>query len=296
MPRIRLFELAKALGMSSRELSGIAQDHGLSLTSASRLLSASEEAELRAIVTEVQARPSTGLTFPPSAVVDVTALDPAHGADSHIGTCSCCGRHRVRLHKVHFGSGQYEQTSYCPECRDHRGNLTGDLVKRNEDHLRIWQAAHATAVREGRERYDRGVATYVKQVADLTAELQARPFREVPVGLDEIQRISDARDGAYRSRDTAFQVLCEVRLLHREGKDGQCQCGARYEQCQTAQLVNGYPALEQWEITQFERHRLHRRSDLPANHPARFDHTWRPHGWQDPDDEDQELDTMQAPS
>lgn len=40
-----------------------------------------------------------------------------------------------------------------------------------------------------------------------------------------------------RSRENAWQALCEIRLLHRDASDGKCRCGKRYDDCPEVQIV-----------------------------------------------------------
>jgi hypothetical protein len=92
----------------------------------------------------------------------------------------------------------------------------------------------------------------------------------------ELEEAREEADRAFRSRENAWQALCMVRLLHREGQPGQCRCGLRLDRCKTAQIVDHYPALEKWEKEQVLRLRRGLSHNLPEGHPAVLDRRWEP--------------------
>ena len=109
-------------------------------------------------------------------------------------------------------------------------------------------------------------------------KLRDRPERIVERYVDQ-QELEDARAEAvraFRSREKAWQALCEIRLIHREGTPGRCRCGQRLDACKIAQIVDRYPGLELWENEQYRRLRNDQDHMLPDSHPAVLDPRWRP--------------------
>jgi hypothetical protein len=152
----------------------------------------------------------------------------------------------------------------------------------------LWRAEDARREEAFRQR----LAEVEQERDHLQQQLDARPVRVVTENLDK-QTVDEAllkRDAAYRSRDSAFRALCEVRLLHREREPGMCRCGRRLDRCEIAIIVDRYPALRSWEKQQVDRFRRHEVHSLPDNHPAIIDPRWQPDAddfrWQPDADED----------
>jgi hypothetical protein len=116
------------------------------------------------------------------------------------------------------------------------------------------------------------------RIAELEQELHDRPTRPVHhwVDQDELEKAREEAQRAFRSRENAWQALCEIRLLHREGQAGQCRCGLRLDRCKIVQIVDHYPALEKWEKEQLSRVRGGLTHNLPEGHPAVLDRNWQP--------------------
>lgn len=116
------------------------------------------------------------------------------------------------------------------------------------------------------------------RLASLQQVLDDRPEKQVVkyVNLDKLEEATREQERAFRSRQNAWQALSEVRVFHRERDPGQCQCGARYEKCKVAEIVDRYPALAKWEATEVAKLRRGQPSGLPENQIARLDARWMP--------------------
>src|SRR5262249_15912877 len=117
-----------------------------------------------------------------------------------------------------------------------------------------------------------------RQISQQEQELRDRPTRIIERYVDR-QELDDAKaeaDRAFRSRENAWQALCEIRLLHREGVSGRCGWGKRLDRCDIAAIVDRYPGLERWEKEQIQRLRNNLDHKLPDGHPAVLDPRWQP--------------------
>ncbi len=141
-------------------------------------------------------------------------------------------------------------------------------------HIELWQAL----VRDEKRKQDAEVEKLRTQISGLQQELSDRPERVVEryIDLDELRKAQDEAERAFRSREKAWQALCEIRLIHREGNPGRCRCGVRLDSCKIAQIVDRYPGLEKWEKEQINRLRNYEDHRLPDGHPAVLDPTWQP--------------------
>jgi hypothetical protein len=172
--------------------------------------------------------------------------------------CPCC-----RLRQI------YSRLPVCTDCELHQGNTGTKLQRRNDDHVRAWSKARSVLTAQTRRATER----LVKELDEARIELEQRPVRIVRENLDAetVEKAVSDRDIAYRSRDIAMQALCRVRLLHRERAPSECSCGRNYSKCQTAQIVQEYEALANWEAKQITRMRQNLNHYLPDNHPAILD-------------------------
>jgi hypothetical protein len=138
-------------------------------------------------------------------------------------------------------------------------------MQQNREHIRLWQALLA----DWQQKHDAEASRLQRRIADLE-----RTIRE-GVEATQIAEAEAKAHQAYRSRDAAFEALCEIRLLHRDTGTGRCRCGKRLGQCPEAQIVDQYPALRRWEKEQVERYRRGEIYALPDNHPALLDAHYR---------------------
>jgi hypothetical protein len=144
----------------------------------------------------------------------------------------------------------------------------------NRTHIDLW----SSLVRSEQLEHDKELARLREKISNLEHELNERPERIVERYIDE-QELKSARDEAqraFRSRENAWQALCEIRLIHREGELGRCRCGERLDTCKIAGIVDRYPGLEQWEKEQYQRLRNHQDHGLPDGHPAVLDPRGQP--------------------
>ena len=137
-------------------------------------------------------------------------------------------------------------------------------------HVKIWQEELARQLESLAERHSSEVASIAKELAD-------RPVRVVERNLDQgtVDEALGQRDAAFRSRDLAYQALCEVSLIHRDRGSGYCRCGLRTDRCETLPLVT-WRALGEWERKQVARKRAGQPHFLPQGHPALLDPRWEP--------------------
>lgn len=89
--------------------------------------------------------------------------------------------------------------------------------------------------------------------------------------LDALQAAPTEAERAFRSRETAWQALVEVRLLHREEEGGGAAVGCGWIGCNIARVVDRYPALQKWEEEQVARLRRGQTHALPDAHPTVLD-------------------------
>ena len=189
------------------------------------------------------------------------------------GPCECCGRQNAILGPVRAPDGLPAANRICAICLRHLGDVASIARRREAQHAKMWAEDQREALEALEERHGRVLASLQQQVAQLQQTLDDRPERVVVQNLDlqEVRAAHDARDAAYRSRDTAYQALCELRLLHHETGDGQCRCGRRVDRCDVAGIVDRYPALRLWEDKQAEFLRRGLPHLLPDGHPAVLD-------------------------
>lgn len=183
-------------------------------------------------------------------------------------TCSCCRR----PWDICFSSPRHgtPREFVCDDCKPHQGST----FRSDPEHIELYKALLSAEERE----HGNEVTRLNGRIADLERELQERPEKLVERwhGADEIQAATDEQQRAFRSRQNAWQALCEIRLLHREASDGKCRCGKRFKDCPEAQIVGYYPGLARWEKQEWERYKKYEDHALPERHPALTDPRWRP--------------------
>jgi hypothetical protein len=147
-------------------------------------------------------------------------------------------------------------------------------MERDRRHIELWRSL----ARVQRRDQDAEAERLRRQILELEQELRDRPEKIVDRYVDrqELEHAKAEGDRAFRSRENAWQALCEVRLIHREGEPGRCRCGQRLDSCKIAQIVDRYPGLEQWERDQYLRLRNGQNHMLPDGHPAVLDRHWSP--------------------
>ncbi len=176
--------------------------------------------------------------------------------------CSCCLRPWDEcVADTGRSDGQARQRT-CPPCHDHGPNM----MAASRVHAELWQAL----ARSRQLERDAAEALLRSQVAELEQELHDRPKQIVERYLDrdQLEAAREEADRAFRSRENAWQALCMVRLIHREGQPGQCRCGLHLDRCNTAQIVDHYPGLEKWEREQVSRLRRHLRTRTAGGPPG----------------------------
>jgi hypothetical protein len=148
------------------------------------------------------------------------------------------------------------------------------MMEASRVHSEFWRELARSRQRD----HDATGARLKARIAELEQELRDRPTQTVErwVDRDQLEEAREEADRAFRSRENAWQALCMVRLIHREGQPGQCRCGLRLDRCKVAQIMDHYPALEKWEKEQVRRLRRGLSHNLPDGHPALLDRRWEP--------------------
>jgi len=190
-----------------------------------------------------------------------------------MSNCACC--HRLWGAIPTFSRPRERGTSgtannfVCNECKPH----AGFQMLMNTEHVKAWEALT--------ERRSAEHAAQVSQlrgeIAQVRQELVNRPEKVVDRYIDAgvLEAAQHEAQRAFRSRESAWQALTEVRLMHREVDDGKCRCGLRMDRCAVAQIVERYPGLRRWEEEQVKRLRRGEPHALPGAHPAVLDRRWR---------------------
>jgi hypothetical protein len=161
--------------------------------------------------------------------------------------CTCCQR-RWDICVGDGGGFATGRQRTCRECHAH-GPVA---MARDRAHIQVWRELAST-----QRRSHRAEATLLKdRIAELEQELRARPEEIIEryVDRDELDGARAEAERAFRSRENAWQALCEVRLVHREGEPGRCRCGQRLDRCKVAMIVDRYPGLEKGRTSRFAGH------------------------------------------
>lgn len=147
-------------------------------------------------------------------------------------------------------------------------------MERERVHMELWHSLGQNQAREHRTEVDQ----LRELIAQLEQKLAERPVKEVQrfMDADELRGYKEEADRAFRSRENAWQALCEIRLLHRQGEPGRCRCGLQLQRCPIAEIVDRYPGLAKWEKEQIHRLRSGNWHRLPDRHPAVLDPRWEP--------------------
>lgn len=184
--------------------------------------------------------------------------------------CSCCLRPWSECAVDMSRSDDHPRPRRCPPCHGH----AGDIARADRDHIEMWR----TLARSRKQDHERVEAQLKARIAELEQDLRDRPTRTVDrwVDRDQLEEARAEADRAFRSRENAWQALCMVWLLHREGQPGQCRCGQSLDRCKTAPIVDHYPGQEKWEREQVRRLRSGLTHNLPKGHPALLDRRWEP--------------------
>ena len=190
-----------------------------------------------------------------------------------MSNCACCHRPWGEIptysRPLQRGSSGTANNSVCQECKPH----AGFQMQMNTEHVKAWEAL---AERRSAEHAAQ-VSQLRAEIAKIRQELVSRPEKVVEKYIDAgvLESAQDEAQRAFRSRQSAWQALTEVRLLHREVDDGKCRCGLRMDRCPVAQIVERSPGLRRWEEEQVKRLRRGEPHALPDAHPAVLDPRWR---------------------
>lgn len=184
--------------------------------------------------------------------------------------CACCQRPWEACVAVTGRLGDDGRRRTCPECYEHGASM----MAANRKHTELWRSL----VQSQKRDHDAHAARLGEEISLLRKQLDERPEKIVERYVDQ-QELDAARaeaQRAFQSRENAWQALCQVRLIHREGESGYCRCGKRMDNCKIVKIVDRYPGLEAWEKEQYQRLRDGRDHRLPDGHPAVLDPNWRP--------------------
>jgi hypothetical protein len=192
---------------------------------------------------------------------------PGRGISS---ACHCCRRPWEACLTPDGPGSTIPSHNTCSACYDHMSR--GD--DRDRAHIELWQSF----ARARRRAHDAEVQGLREQLAQMQRELDERPEKivELYIGQEELDEAGAEAQRAFRSRERAWQALSEVWVIHREGQSGCCRCGLRLDRCEVSQIIDSYPALDDWVREQFSRLQKGLDHGLPERHPAVLDPHWRP--------------------
>lgn len=165
--------------------------------------------------------------------------------------------------------GQIKEAGACAACKTE----APFAMERDDKHKARWRELLAV-VRQRAARREEDLLARLHQVEkSLEAEVANRPERVVEKWRNQevIDKAEAEAERAFRSREKAWQAMCEVRLLHREAQQGQCRCGKRADRCPELAIVGSYPGILEWEREQIRRLQDHLPHALPRNHPVCLD-------------------------
>lgn len=189
---------------------------------------------------------------------------PMHVLDQR---CVCCRRPWPDIEALTGEArGSYRNPEApCRQCLPH----LGFSMRSDTEHLQMW----ITLDQHHQDRAASQVALLQGDLEGMRAQLDARPERLVEKYLDADVLVEARRtaERAFSSRERAWRTLVQVRLLHHEVENGRCRCGRRADQCDVAQLLADYRALNGWEQQQVARCRCGLAHGLPSGHPATLD-------------------------
>jgi hypothetical protein len=195
---IHVFELAKELGKSSREIVNAA--HALTysnIVSASARLKPEVADAIRRLVKQEREDRERRLARIPAPLARESGSPPVPHRDARSAECSCCS-----LRFTYVPAIGRDVPERCPACAGHYeilGEDSGRALARAQDHEKTLRTVWEFAARKAN---------------------------------DYEQRMK----GALRSRDGWKAALVEVMLAHDQSKDG-CTCGAKVYPCFTVKKL-----------------------------------------------------------
>lgn len=256
MASVRVYELARELGVDSSDLVRELASLGRPVKSASSPIAPEDVMRLRSTRTRTT---STGT--------------PRHSRDSQNGKCPCCFRDDLELvpPKMPNGLPADRDTYICEPCARHSQPGNQKEVQRNRSHVLLYSQDAQIEVNARRNSFD-------EELAHLRKELADRPVVERSLDQAVLAQAKSQTHSALRSRDHAYAELLTIKLLHRQQPGTKCSCGRR-DSCPTARRFSEPESgLNSWEADQVERLRRNEPHHLPANHPAVLDPR-RANGW-----------------
>jgi hypothetical protein len=165
----------------------------------------------------------------------------------------------------------------CRDCIPHVGSPER-AVGREEQHRLLYVRRCSELTDElAMARSERDQAQRARDEA--LNELASRPSRTLVrvENLDAfvVQTATTERDEAYRKRESALGALSDIRKLHHKSKGSDaCSCGARYDRCEVARIVDRWEPIKAWEKRQAGRAARGYPHGLDRAHPALGDPTW----------------------
>ena len=174
----------------------------------------------------------------------------------------------------------------CDRCLEHQGSTAAIAIRRDRDHVKLWEAVFATVTAQHSQRVTQLRAEIAQRDADMTslretvsdlrgaihADLQQRPVASVQAWFDSVQVVeaNEKRDAAYRSRDVAMARIWSLDRLHHvdETRDDLCSCEKPKAKCRELAVLGPIVEfLDRWEERQLERLRADQPHGLPHDHP-----------------------------
>lgn len=149
-----------------------------------------------------------------------TASHEQRSRDAYV--CTCCQRPWDICVTVASRPDSERRQRTCPECHSHASST----MAANREHIEMWRSF----VSAQQSDHDAQVKLLRQQISELEKALSERPEKIVEryIGQEELDDAKAEAERAFRSRENAWQALCEIRLIHREGESGHCRCGSAW--------------------------------------------------------------------
>ena len=241
MASVRVYELARELGVDSSDLVRELASLGRPVKSASSPIAPEDVILLR------RARMTSNSTETPQPL-----------GDSQHSKCPCCLRDCVKLvaPKMPDGLPADRNTYVCEPCSRHAQTGNPKEVQRNRSHVLLYRETAQKELDAQRHYFD-------EEIARLRQQLEDRPVVEQNLDQELVDRYRMQTRSALSSRDNAYAELLAIKLLHQQQRGTKCSCGR--DSCPTAQRFFETSSLDRWEAEQVERLRRNESYSLPAH-------------------------------
>ena len=272
MVKSRVYEVAKALGIESKQILAWLSENGLPSRSAVSSLTPEQISGVYAAFGNHDRHESMKKD-------QETVRYPQHEVRARkMESCLCCCIDAFPIIDVKAPDGLPTNQKICKVCSKHQGMDIRALEKKNREHTTMWHSHLRNKIAKLKVIHEDQIENLKIVIDQKNIELVERPTQILHENLDQDvvdKALSDKRI-AWQQRDKAFGMLAQVKAWHRKGSDGKCWCSLFLTKCKTHSLVTVNQDLAKWEKDQYERFDRGDPHFLPANHPALTDNRWRP--------------------